>query len=277
MQPSDFFTAEQDPEWDVKGLDPWNSSREVFNTELVNRLRTGPQEGINDVDAAYGLAQLTSDELEHYGTNGVTKLNDEEIALVLRALRAVVGRLQVTFDPPFRNFGGFRGYWSGQGMSGAGGWGMRRAYLTSLFNPVFAQLERLEEEQTSTPVRGVDGQLKNIIFASTGRKPRIVLTDAINNVIEVVENAEYCLFYDRPLSDAGLTWAELVDWWRATNNLEGQDGIEVGRSLYRRLAASLGSEPERTLFRAYCARYGGEAGGDQPALLPHRLTYPPDG
>ena len=39
-------------------------------------------------------------------------------------------------------------------------------------------------------IRGVDGQLKSIIFASTGPKPRIVLRDAIN-VVEVVENAEY--------------------------------------------------------------------------------------
>jgi hypothetical protein len=106
-------------------------------------------------------------------------------------------------------------------------------------------------------VRGVDGQLKNIIFASTGPKPRIVLRDAINNVVEVVENEQYCLFYDRPLSEAGLTWAELVDWWRATNGLEGEPDVEVGHSLYRRLFESLASPPERTLFRTYCGKHSG--------------------
>jgi len=33
---------------------------------------------------------------------------------------------------------------------------------------------------------GVAGDLKNLIFAADGPKPRIVLRDAINNVIEIV-------------------------------------------------------------------------------------------
>jgi hypothetical protein len=59
----------------------------------------------------------------------------------------------------------------------------------------------------------VDGDMRNIIFASTGPKPKIVLRDAINNVVEVVENGQYCLFYNRPLTDAGLTWNDMVAWW----------------------------------------------------------------
>jgi hypothetical protein len=123
-------------------------------------------------------------------------------------------------------------------------------------------------------VRGVEGQLKNIIFASTGPKPRIVLRDAINNVVEVVENAEYCLVYDRPLGEAGLTWAELVDWWRGNRGLLDQDEVEAARSLYRRLAASLDSPPEKTLFRTYYQRYGSaQEGAGQPALLPQAYLY----
>src|SRR5712691_4676004 len=122
----------------------------------------------------------------------------------------------------------------------------RREYVDEMFNPVFARLAGLEDDQAVSAVRGVDGQLKNIIFASTGPKPQIVLRDAINNVIEVVENGEYCLFYDRPLTVAGLTWAELVNWWRATNGLEDRPDVEVGRNLYGRLSASLDSPPERT-------------------------------
>jgi hypothetical protein len=275
MNQSDFFTQIEDPEWELKGLDPW-TTREAFNTELVSELRAQPKEGTNDVDAAYGLAQLAHDQLEHCGTDGVTRLDDEEIALVIRSLRSVLSRLHVSFEPPFRDFKGFRGYWSSHDMSGPGGWGMRRGYLTELFNPVFSQLEQLEDEQTSTAVRGVDGHLKNVIFASTGPKPKIVLRDAINNVIEVVENAETCLFYDRPLTDSGLSWGELVAWWRAMSSLNDQSDAEVGRNLYRRLAASLASEPERTLFRTYCARYGREAGDKQPALLPQvYLHYDP--
>jgi hypothetical protein len=142
---------------------------------------------------------------------------------------------------------------------------------------VFARLRELEDEETAGGVRGVDGQLKNIIFASTGPKPRIVLRDALNNVIEVTENVDYCLFYDRPLSSSGLTWAELVDWWRAADSLQDQSDVEVGRSLYRRLSASLASPPESTLFRTYCERYRSAEGGvDLPALLPQvYLHYDP--
>lgn len=202
-------------------------------------------------------------------------MDDEGLSVALRSLRAILKRLGIGFDTPFRDFQSFRGYWIAQGMSNS--WGARRDYLNELFAPVFARLEELEDEQAVGAVRGVDGELKNIIFASTGPKPRIVLRDAINNVIEVVENAEYCLFYDRPLSEAGLTWAELVHWWRASNDLGDQDDVEVARSLYRRLAASLDSPPENTLFRTYCERYGSaEDGGRQPALLPQvYLHYDP--
>lgn len=275
MKPSDFFTEEQDPLWDAKGLDPWSTTR-VFNSGLVERLRASPLDGTDDLDAAYGLTQLALSELVAYGTDSSHKLTDEEITLVLRTLRAIYRRLGIDFDPPFRDFTGFHGYWSSHEMSGPGGWAARRGYVNDLFTPIFSRLEELEDEQTSKPVRGVDGQLKNIIFASTGQKPRIVLRDAINNVVEVVENAKFCLFYDRPLSEAGLTWAGLVDWWEQANNLQGQ-AEDVARDLYRRLSRSLDSEPERTLFRTYCERYGSaEGSAGQPALLPQvYLHYDP--
>ena len=220
--------------------------------------------------------ELSSDTLlVAYGTGGGNRLDDEELSVTLRSLRAIFKRLSIGFDPPFRDFQSFRGYWIGHDMSGS--WGARRNYLHELFTPVFERLEELEDEQAAGAVRGVDGELKNIIFASTGPKPRIVLRDAINNVVEVVENGQYCLFYDRPLTVAGLTWAELVDWWRTTTGLADRPDIEVGRNLYGRLAASLGSPSERTLFRTYCERYSSpDEGGKQPALLPQvYLHYDP--
>jgi hypothetical protein len=39
-----------------------------------------------------------------------------------------------------------------------------------------------------------------------------VLRDAINNVIEIVEGADRCLVYDRPLEHSGLSWGSLVQW-----------------------------------------------------------------
>jgi hypothetical protein len=45
--------------------------------------------------------------------------------------------------------------------------------------------------------RGVRGEMKNLIFAATGPKPKIILRDAVNNDLEIVEIAEDCLVYDR--------------------------------------------------------------------------------
>ena len=80
--------------------------------------------------------------------------------------------------------------------------------LAELARKVVAQFgdEDLAKVLERLGAHGVAGDLKNLIFAADGPKPRIVLRDAINNVIEIVENAERCLVYDRPLAEHGLTW-----------------------------------------------------------------------
>ena len=121
---------------------------------------------------------------------------------------------------------------------------------------------------------GVTGEFKNLIFAAKGIKPKIVFRDAINNDIEVIENAQNCLIYDRPLESHGLSWNELVDWWMAINERPG-DPEHAGRSLYRHLASTLASPPEHLLFKTYCALYG-TRGFDIPALIPQvYLHYDP--
>ncbi len=121
--------------------------------------------------------------------------------------------------------------------------------------------------------RGATGEMRNLIFASVGRKPQIVLRDAVANVIEVTEGADRCLIYDRPLPNDGLTWSELVNWW-ATEVLRERNTDAAARHLWSRLAQSLESEPERILFRAYTQRYGQDT--SVPALLPQVwLHYDP--
>ena len=46
---------------------------------------------------------------------------------------------------------------------------------------------------------GVGTPAKNLIFTANGPKPELVLRDAVNNDIEIVRNAEYCLVYDQPI------------------------------------------------------------------------------
>jgi hypothetical protein len=135
---------------------------------------------------------------------------------------------------------------------------------------VFNRLDELELPAAidSGSIRGVDGQPKNIIFASTGPKPEIVLSDAVNNVIDIVENDKHCLVYDQPLTNAGLTWNDLVFWW-ADRTSQSPFEDATSHNLYRRLEQSLGdNNAERILFRTYCERYGGKRGFNIPALLP---------
>jgi hypothetical protein len=124
--------------------------------------------------------------------------------------------------------------------------------------------------------RGVGGELKNLIFAANGPKPKIVLRDAVNNDLEIVENGEYCLVYDRPLSDSGLSWRQLTAWWAKDDQLAEDAEHAAARSLYRRLLASMpANAAERFIFSQYCAFYRAH-GFDTPALIPQvYLHYDP--
>ena len=123
---------------------------------------------------------------------------------------------------------------------------------------------------------GVRGEMKNLIFAADGPKPRIVLRDAINNDLEIVENAEYCLVYDRPLADTGLTWRQLTAWRAGSDSLDGEEERAAARELYARLLKSMDRNgAERFVFERYCARYRTH-GFDIPALIPQvYLHYDP--
>ncbi|GAA0986638.1 hypothetical protein GCM10009555_064490 [Acrocarpospora macrocephala] len=415
----------------------------IFDSARVEQLRRGPLGDLADVDAALALARLTWDELVEYGTERKNlRLDNVEIAVALRALRAVLGHLRIVFDPPFRDQSGFHQYWKSRGMSDAGGWAKRRAYLTDLFEPVLAQLETIEDTQTGqqadrdgaagqitevtrrrlidgldavrkkimdepaeggAPVErpdlfwwgtldevafldrlydldrmpsldpryatarldliqhcinnddfpadwiyrderfgigahdgrllrflaetlhpvvrpeqvevrhlhafyssvlahdgyelvqvdqisgapifagrriggGVSGTMKNIIFAADGPKPEIVLGDAVNNDIRIVCNAENCLVYDRPLKPEGLTWADLLSWWRDRQSLPTEvSDLDAGRDLCNRLWRSLASKPEQVLFHAYARAYLLREDTTRcPALIPQvYLHYDP--
>ena len=102
------------------------------------------------------------------------------------------------------------------------------------------------------------------------------MKDAVNNTIDIVENDKYCLVYDRPLAENGLTWRELVAWWTSEHDPTAESELVAGRHLYDRLRSSMGdNEAEQFLFSEYCKRYG-TAGFDQTALIPQiYLHYDP--
>jgi len=152
--------------------------------------------------------------------------------------------------------------------------GVPPAELTQIARRVIEEFDDPELEQLleGDGFRGVDGTLKNIIFAADGAKPRIVVSDALNNTIDIVEGADRCLVYDRPIPAGGLTWSELVEWWAQLNSAASDRAAAT--SLYKRLERSLASPPEKLLFKTYCERYAASA--DVPAIIPQvYLHYSP--
>lgn len=134
MRPDDFFI-----EADEDGLQPRR-----LNYDLVDRLRTRPDPSMDDLAVAVGLAQLADDELVCYGTEGNETLTNPQIALVIRALTAVLKRLGVDFVPPWRDFSTFKNYWLRNGARGS--WQARRDLLSQQFEPLHARLAAMEDQ-----------------------------------------------------------------------------------------------------------------------------------
>lgn len=123
---------------------------------------------------------------------------------------------------------------------------------------------------------GVAGEMKNLIFAADGPKPEFVFSDALNNDLKAIKNAEYCLVYDRPLGADGLTWRQLGDWWADRAGLTHLPETRVWSNLLGRLYRSLGDNgAERRVLDVYARRYV-RIGADIPALIPQvYLHYDP--
>lgn len=176
-------------------------------------------------------------------------------------------------DPMLTKRSLIAGYMTGWELPQMAALGRRVVTECGLADVVIADLEELLRIHDAGG--GVAGSTKNLIFAANGPKPQIVLRDAMNNDIEIVKNAEYCLVYDDPIPAEGLRFTHLVDWWRDREQLaEVIADREVGLSLYNRLRASLDSEAERVVFDVYAARY--KTTFETPVLIPQvYLHYDP--
>lgn len=116
---------------------------------------------------------------------------------------------------------------------------------------------------------GVSTPAKNLIFAANGPKPELVFRDAVSNDIEIVRNSEYCLVFDQPIPADGLTYNDLIDWWRKRQGIANTESDrDVGRDLHKRLCESLGNNTvEKLVFDTYAMRYK-DNHFNIPALIP---------
>ena len=113
--------------------------------------------------------------------------------------------------------------------------------------------------------RGVQGQLKNIIFASS-QKPDITFSDALNNEIRIERNEDKCLVYDKPIEGL-ITWKQLTDWYTAGNYI-----ISRHADLVPFLQQSLSSPPEKLFFDSYLS-LATQYAEKIPAIFPQVWLY----
>lgn len=111
--------------------------------------------------------------------------------------------------------------------------------------------------------------MKNLIFAPLGKKPDIVIDDAIANDIKIVGDTDNCLLYDFEPNADGLLWNTLVKWWGSAHASEN-----IQKDLFKRLLNSLDSQPEKDFFTQYYTIY--QNANEYPALIPQvYLHYDP--
>jgi very-short-patch-repair endonuclease len=121
--------------------------------------------------------------------------------------------------------------------------------------------------------RGVRGELKNLIFEASGPEPKIILRDAVNSNLEIVENAGRCLVYDRPLAQTGLTWRQLIAWWAGGDRLAERN---VARNPVPPAACLNAGQLRGTVHLHPVLRPVRAFGFDTPALIPQvHLHYDP--
>lgn len=107
--------------------------------------------------------------------------------------------------------------------------------------------------------------IKNIVFAANKSKPDIVVDDALENSVKIVDAGD-ALVYEDGIPEKGLSWLDLAKWYEQFESEDTQNKLAM------RLLSSLDSQPEETFFRAYCD-FIIKHGRNLPALIPQVYLY----
>lgn len=122
----------------------WGGSQLTFRADYVESFIADVQAGVSDLAVGIPLADLVHQNFVAFGTGGAGDVPSGGIRIALRALKAVLDRLGVPHDIPWRDYDSFKAYWIKEGAAGAGGYAARRAILADIFEPIHAELERRE-------------------------------------------------------------------------------------------------------------------------------------
>jgi hypothetical protein len=234
-----------------------------LNRAAINELRTAPSAS-GDEEAAHALIDLLIDDLpqdpEHDGL-----MDNSETGAVIRCLKAVLRRLGIEFEVPFHDK---QGYYSFRMEHNNG----LITDLTRVFAPARAALERREQTTFTGGLRGLRGELRNLIFAAA-QKPEIVWRDVAGGVIEITKNKDHCLLYDRPVGASGLTWEVAIRFEKLREDSEARMK-QCADAYVTRHAPTAGTTPhdrEQQLTEASTLRPRQEGTAD---ATPHRRPLP---
>lgn len=151
MRPSEFWT-----EREIPGVDPWGPGRteQVLDIAKLDAIVAGPLPEHRDIETAVALARFVHDQYESFGTNKEGLVSEDESNVLIRTLKALLGRLGITgFDPPFRDFKSFYNHWLRN--DGHGSWQARRDILDEIFEPLHRTLDEREAASISSTLAAV--------------------------------------------------------------------------------------------------------------------------
>lgn len=126
----------------------WSAVRKL-RRDILDAIRQAPVPGVPDLEASIALTELLQTEFVGFGTGGSQQLQNADVALCVRALRATVVRLGIAWSPRWRDFESFRSYWLTH--DGHGSWGARRVMVAEEYADLLRRLyERQDAPQDTT-------------------------------------------------------------------------------------------------------------------------------
>lgn len=111
------------------------------------------------------------------------------------------------------------------------------------------------------------GNVKNIIFGSS-LKPDIIITDALENNIEIANDDGSFFIYDKNIINGTITMKDLRQWWENEKVKKGMNNINYATGVQNCL-----QRIEVAFFRTYCKEFNKD---NDPAIFPQvYLHYDP--
>lgn len=139
-----FITATELP-------NPWGGEPQIgpeqVDAERFDSLRGGRLAGVSDEDAAEDLLSFVYDELTAFGTGGGEMMTNDQVRRAISGLNAVMKRVGVELEIPFRDFNSFKAYWLRSG--GYNSYAARREILDGIFHEPLARVMAVRDRKLS--------------------------------------------------------------------------------------------------------------------------------